>query len=86
MSAVLVCAVLALALLAVLIAFLRSGRFFGALFSSAVQGAVSLLAVNVAGMLTGVTVAVNPVTLTAVSLLGIPGTIGLLLLNAIFQI
>ena len=50
------------------------------------QGAVSLLAVNVAGMLTGVTVAVNPVTLTAVSLLGIPGTIGLLLLNAIFQI
>ncbi len=86
MSAVLICAVLALALLAVLIAFLRSGRFFGALFSSAVQGAVSLLAVNVAGMLTGVTVAVNPVTLTAVSLLGIPGTIGLLLLNAIFQI
>lgn len=86
MSAVLVCAVLVLALLAVLIAFLRSGRFFGALFSSAVQGAVSLLAVNVAGMLTGVTVAVNPVTLTAVSLLGIPGTIGLLLLNAIFQI
>lgn len=86
MSAVLICAVLALALFAVLIAFLRSGRFFGALFSSAVQGAVSLLAVNVAGMLTGVTVAVNPVTLTAVSLLGIPGTIGLLLLNAIFQI
>lgn len=86
MSAVLICVVLALALLAVLIAFLRSGRFFGALFSSAVQGAVSLLAVNVAGMLTGVTVAVNPVTLTAVSLLGIPGTIGLLLLNAIFQI
>ena len=86
MSAVLICAVLALALLAVLIAFLRSGRFFGALFSSAVQGAVSLLAVNVAGMLTGVTVAVNPVTLTAVSLLGIPGTIGLLLLNAIFKI
>ena len=43
MSAVLICAVLALALFAVLIAFLRSGRFFGALFSSAVQGAVSLL-------------------------------------------
>ena len=86
MSAVLICAVLALALLAVLIAFLRSGRFFGALFSSAVQGAVSLLAVNVAGMLTGVTVAVNPVTLTAVALLGVPGTIGLLLLNTIFGI
>ena len=86
MSAVLICAVLALALLAVLIAFLRSGRFFGALFSSAVQGAVSLLAVNVAGMLTGVTVAVNPVTLTAVSLLGIPGQIGLVLLTPIFKI
>ncbi len=86
MLAVLVCVVLALALLAVLIAFVRSGRFFAAVFSSAVQGAVSLLAVNVAGMLTGVTVAVNPVTLAAVSLLGVPGTIGLLLLDTIFKI
>lgn len=86
MSAVLVYAVLAIAALAVLIAFVRSGRFFGALFGSVLQGAASLLAVNVAGMLTGVTVAVNPVTLCVVSLLGVPGTIGLLLLDTIFKV
>ncbi|MBR5618531.1 MAG: pro-sigmaK processing inhibitor BofA family protein [Clostridia bacterium] len=86
MSAVLVSIVLALAALAVLIAFVRSGRFFAAVIGSVVQGVASLLAVNVAGMLTGVTVAVNPVTLTAVALLGVPGTIGLLLLNTIFGI
>lgn len=86
MSAVLVCAVLAIAALAVLIAYARSGRFFGALFGSVVQGVASLLAVNVAGMLTGVTVAVNPVTLGTVALLGVPGTIGLLLLDTIFHV
>ena len=86
MSAVLVYAVLALAALAVLIAFVRSGRFLGAAVGSVVQGVASLFAVNVAGMLTGVTVAVNPVTLTAVSLLGVPGTIGLLLLDVLFKI
>ena len=86
MSSILVYTVLALAVLAVLIAFVRSGRFFGAAIGSAVQGVVSLLAVNVAGMLTGVTVAVNPVTLCTVSLLGVPGTIGLLLLNTIFRL
>lgn len=86
MFTVLVYVVLALAALAVLIAFVRSGRFFGAAVGSAVQGVASLFAVNVAGMLTGVTVAVNPVTLTAVSLLGVPGTIGLLLLDAIFKV
>ena len=86
MSAVLVCVVLAVAALCVLIAFVRSGRFFGALFGSVAQGLVSLLAVNVAGMLTGVTVAVNPATLSTVSLLGIPGTIGLLLLNTIMSV
>ena len=86
MYTVLVCVVLAIAALCVLIAFVRSGRFFGAVVGSIVQGVVSLLAVNVAGMLTGVTVAVNPVTLGAVSLLGIPGTIGLVLLDTIFKI
>ena len=86
MFTVLVCAMLVIGALAVLIAFVRSGRFFGAVIGSVVQGVVSLFAVNVAGMLTGVTVAVNPVTLGTVSLLGVPGTIGLLLLNTIFKV
>ncbi len=86
MYAVLVYAVLAAAALSVLIAFARSGRFFGAAIGSAAQGIASLLAVNVAGMFTGVTVAVNPVTLCTVSLLGVPGTIGLLLLDTIFKV
>ena len=75
----------AAAVLAVLIAFLRSGHILRSLLGSAAKGIVSLFAVNAAGMLTGVTIAVNPVTLTAVSLLGIPGTIGFLLLNTIFR-
>ena len=42
MSAVLVSIVLALAALAVLIAFVRSGRFFAAVIGSVVQGVASL--------------------------------------------
>ncbi|MBQ7540812.1 MAG: pro-sigmaK processing inhibitor BofA family protein [Clostridia bacterium] len=77
---------LAAAALAVLIAFARTGRFIRCVLSSAVQGLVSLLAVNVLGTLTGVTVAVNPYTLGAVGLLGMPGTISLVLLNTVFHL
>lgn len=69
--------------LAVLIAALRSGRCIRTLLGSALKGAVSLLAVNAAGALTGVTVAVNPVTLAAVGIFGIPGCTGLVLLDLI---
>ena len=75
----------AAAALAVLAACFRSGHALRTLFGSAVKGIVSLFAVNAAGLLTGVTVAVNPVTLTASGLFGIPGTIALLLADTIFR-
>ena len=73
------------AALAVLIACFRSGHALRSLLGSAVKGIVSLFAVNAAGLLTGVTIAVNPVTLAASGLFGIPGTIALLLLNTVFR-
>ena len=72
------------AALAVLVACVRSRHALRSLFGSAVKGLVALFAVNAAGLLTGVTVAVNPVTLLSSSVFGIPGTIALLLLNTIF--
>ena len=86
MSGFLIYFVLAAAALCVLIAFVRSGHFLRSIFTSVLQGMLSLLAVNVLGMLTGVTVAVNPYTLAAAGLFGIPGTIALVLLNAIFRV
>ena len=75
----------AAAVLAVLIACFRCGHAFRALIGSAVKGLAALFAVNAAGALTGVTIAVNPVTLGAACLLGIPGSITLLLLDILFQ-
>lgn len=77
--------VLGVSAAAVLIACLRSGHFIRSLFSSALQGIISLLAVHVSGALTGVTIAVNAYTLCTVGLFGIPGTISLVLLDVILR-
>ena len=86
MSAAVIYIVLALAALIVLISFFRSGHFLRSLLASVLQGAVSLFAVNALGTLTGVTLAVNPATLGAVGLFGIPGTISMVLLDTIFYL
>lgn len=52
---------------------------------SAFQGIAALFAVNLVGMVTGVTVAVNWYTLGAFTILGLPGVVGALLLNFIFR-
>ena len=85
MAVVLIYAILALAALFVLIACLRTGHFLRAVSVSVLQGTVSLFAVNALGTLTGVTVAVNPCTLAAVGVFGMPGTISLVLLDTIFR-
>lgn len=77
--------VLGVAAVTILIACLRSGHFVRSVLSSAIQGIVSLLAVHVAGALTGVTIAVNAYTLCAVGLMGLPGTISLVLLDCILR-
>ena len=75
----------AAAAICVLIAFFRAGHGIRRWIVSALQGVAALFAVNAAGMLTGVSIAVNPVTLTAAGVFGIPGTITVLLLNTIFR-
>ena len=53
---------------------------------SAFQGVAGMCAVNLLGMITGVTVAVNWYSILSVIILGLPGVIGALMLNFIFGI
>ena len=86
MFAVVFYAVLALSALIVLTAFVRSGHCLRSLAASLVQGCISLLAVHVAGSVTGVVIPVNPYTLGAVGVLGLPGTIALVLTDLILRL
>lgn len=54
-------------------------------FLSAMQGIAALFAVNLTGMITGITVAVNWYTVISYIVLGLPGVIGTLALNILFQ-
>ena len=51
---------------------------------SAFQGLAGLFAVNLAGMVTGITIAVNWYSIVSFIILGLPGVIGALILNLIF--
>lgn len=53
---------------------------------SAFQGLAGMFAVNLIGMVTGVTIAVNWYSLAAFIILGLPGVIGTLMLNFIFTV
>lgn len=53
---------------------------------SAFQGLAGLFAVNLAGMVTGVTIAVNWYSIVSFIILGLPGVVGALILNLIFKI
>ena len=53
---------------------------------SAMQGIAALFAVNLTGMITGVTIAVNWYTVLSYVILGLPGVIGTLMLNFIMAI
>ncbi len=53
---------------------------------SAFQGLAGLFAVNLVGMVTGVTIAVNWYSIVSFIILGLPGVIGALILNLIFRI
>lgn len=77
--------VLVLCIAAVLTAMYRSGSFIKSFFITALQGLASLIAVNVTGLLTGVTLSVNWYTLSAVSFFGMPAAISLTVLKFIFR-
>lgn len=53
---------------------------------SAIQGIAALFAVNLTGMITGVTIAVNWYTVLSYVVLGLPGVIGTLALDFIMAV
>lgn len=55
------------------------------LLLSALQGIAALFAVNLVGLVSGVTVALNGWSLGTAALLGIPGVIGTLLMKLILR-
>ena len=61
-----------------LIGMLRSGHFFKAAALTVVSGFAALFAVNLLAAFTGVSLAVNPVTLGVSGISGIPGVVMLL--------
>ena len=79
---ILIIGALVVCALTVLIYMKKSGRFIKSLIVSAVQGFAALLAVNAAGMMTGVTRPLNAITLGSSAVFGTPGVI----MNLIAQI
>ena len=71
--------------LIVLFVSFRQEHFLKNVFRTLIQGSVSLMAVNVLGLLTGVTIAVNWYTLLTVSVFGMPSTITMVLLDAFLK-
>lgn len=77
-------AALACAVVLVAAAMIRSRRGGRSLLLTALQGIAALFAVNLVGMVSGVTVALNWYTLATGVVLGTPGIIGILLLDFLF--
>lgn len=71
--------------LAVIFTMIKTKTLVRSIASTALQGVASLLAVNVIGLLTGVTIALNWYTLGCVSIFGIPASISFLLLDTLFR-
>lgn len=65
----------------ILFATFKSARPLKHMVTSIFQGIVSMMAVNVLGLLTGVTIAVNWYTILSACLFGIPSTITIVLLD-----
>ena len=70
--------------MAVLIGACLTGRPIRTLCRSALEGFCALAAVNVLSMVSGVTLGVTAFSATVCALLGIPGTVTLLVLQTVF--
>lgn len=65
---------------------IKSERGATSFVLSALQGIAALFAVNLTGMITGVTIAVNWYTMLSYVVLGMPGVIATLVLNSIMAV
>ena len=72
--------------IAILVALVKSGKPVRRFIGSALQGWCALAAVNVVGMFSGISIGLNVFSAVVCSVLGVPGVIALLLLNAIFAL
>ena len=72
-------------LLWILVALLRGERPLRTLLTSAAQGMCALGLVNVLGTFTGVSIGFSWLSTGAGLILGIPGVIGVLMLNIVFR-
>ena len=72
---------LALGAFIVLLTLIKSGHFVRYLTLSAISGIGALFAVNLLTSITGVSIALNYITLAVSSLFGISGVIALVLIN-----
>lgn len=75
----------AVCLVIILIALYKSGTPVKSFFKTALQGLCALAAVNVTGLVTGVTLSINWFTLLTVTFFGIPSAIMLTVLKFIFK-
>ena len=80
---VLLCALAGGGALAILMSMLRSRRLIRNLLLSAVSGVAALYAVNALGLLLGLRLAVNGLTLGVSAVAGPPGVIAMLLADAL---
>lgn len=76
-------ALLGLAAFALLLALLRRRALLKGLLFMAASGLGALAAVNLTGVYTGISIALNPVSVTAAGVLGIPGVVSMLALRLI---
>ena len=71
---------------AIFIAMLRQRRLLRYLLLSAISGVAALYAVNAIGLLAGIRLAVNGLTLAVSAVAGPPGVVGLLLADAMLRV
>ena len=82
---VLLCALAGGGSLAIFVSMLRSRRLLRNLLLSAVSGVAALYAVNALGLLLGLRLAVNGLTLGVSAVAGPPGVIAMLLADAMMR-
>jgi len=82
---VLLCALAGGGALAILVSMLRARKLIRYLLMSAISGIAALYAVNALGLLTGIRLAVNGLTLGVSVVAGPPGVVAMLLADAILK-